>query len=101
MAFLVVVGGLQFVYCVLVGNYVGGFSLSFFLSSFLFFFFSPVRLRICVGGGGGGGCCWRIGARGKWAELVAGVCGEGHLLPVRVFGVGGVKRRGVEWSGVE
>ena len=28
MAFLVVVGGLQFVYCVLAGNYVGRFSVS-------------------------------------------------------------------------
>lgn len=46
MAFLVAVGGLQFVYCVLVGNYVG-----FFLLSLFSFFF--LRDGILVEGRGG------------------------------------------------
>ena len=50
MAFLVAVGGLQFAYCVLAGNYVGGFfSLLFF---FLFRFF------------GLGSACGLYGSRG-------------------------------------
>lgn len=47
MAFLVVVGGLQFVYCVLVGNYVGSL---FCLLSLSLFFIPFLRDGILVGG---------------------------------------------------
>ena len=46
MGFLVGVGALQFAYCVLVGNYVGGF-FSFFLS-FFSFLHHLLLLAICV-----------------------------------------------------
>ena len=44
MAFLVVVGGLQFVYCVLVGNYVRLFSSSLLLLLLLLFFYIVLQL---------------------------------------------------------
>ena len=54
MAFLVVVGGLQFVYCVLVGNYVGFFFFFFFfLPSFFFFSFLLLWFGSIVRGVGG------------------------------------------------
>ena len=55
MAFLVVVGGLQFVYCVVAGNYVG-FSFSFFLSLSLFIPYAPWDGGFGGLFGGGGGC---------------------------------------------
>ena len=46
MAFLVVVGGVQFVYCVLVGNYVRLFSFSF-----IWFFFGVLGFGFDMGKG--------------------------------------------------
>ena len=59
MAFLVAVGGLQFAYCVLVGNYVGFSFSSVCLRVYTYMYPASgrrgYRFREVRGGGGGGG----------------------------------------------